>query len=366
MNDLFFELIRLSIGSCKNLSRKPSADEWNGLYKMAVKQSLVGICFVGVRRFIESFEQNREEAGIPMKIYFQWLGTAAHIQQRNELMNQRCVELQSELKSYGLRSSILKGQSVAALYGDLKDFRQPGDIDVYVDCGRQKSIEFARALGQNKIDWDYKHLHLNIFKDAEVELHYRADVSCNLLKNYFLQKFWKQQNESFFERELQLDYGVITSSNDTMHIFYLIHHAYRHIISGGLGLRQIMDLYYALENRDVSKDARLKVWIEKHGLKKISEAIMWLLVDVFGANADLLPWCLNEKEGQFLLEEIMIGGNFGKADKRYGSTSNNRFSILVKVFRRNIHLIWHYGSDAMLAPIYYMWHFCWKRLAKKY
>lgn len=186
MYSLFFSLIRLSIGTSSNFSRQPTADEWYKLYRMAVKQSLVGVCFAGVRRYMNASQQRGETSNIPHKLYYQWLGDAVRIQQCNELMNKRCVELQSILSSR-FKNSILKGQGVAALYGDLKALRQPGDIDVYVSCGREKSIEYARYIGQENVNWDYKHLHLNVFKDIKVEMHYRPEVLLNLLKNMRLQ-----------------------------------------------------------------------------------------------------------------------------------------------------------------------------------
>ena len=365
MTALFFSLIRLSIGVVNNLSHDPSTDEWEKLYRISKMQSLIGVCFVGMKRYMETAQRRGEKTNIPQKLYYQWLGNCVQITQRNELINQRCVELHSRLSLLGFNSSILKGQVVATLYGELKYFRQPGDIDVYVDCGREKVIDYARSIGQESINWDYKHLHLKVFDDVEVEMHYRPDVSCNPFRNPRLQKFWIQHKNDFFSGHVDLGFGLITCPHDTMHIFFLIHHIYRHVIAGGVGLRQIMDLYYALKNRDVLEDNRLRKWTETYGLTKISQTLMWILVTVFGVDEDTLPWSINEKEGQFLLQEIMIGGNFGKADKRYGN-ANNRFAIFIKVIKRNMHLLLHYGSDALFAPLYYIWHFCWKRLVKKY
>lgn len=48
MNQLFFELIRVDIGTQVHLSRLPKASERGELYKMAKKQSLVGGCFAGL------------------------------------------------------------------------------------------------------------------------------------------------------------------------------------------------------------------------------------------------------------------------------------------------------------------------------
>ena len=48
LEDLFFELMQVALGTRICLSHTPSADEWGELYAMAKKQSLVGICFAGV------------------------------------------------------------------------------------------------------------------------------------------------------------------------------------------------------------------------------------------------------------------------------------------------------------------------------
>ena len=88
MNSLFFSLLCLSVDSINDLSRQPSSDEWLELYRMSIRQSVVGICFAGVRKYAEIAQQRGEKLNIPSKLYYQWLGTAVHIQRRNELINQ--------------------------------------------------------------------------------------------------------------------------------------------------------------------------------------------------------------------------------------------------------------------------------------
>lgn len=46
----FFELIRVALGNADRLSHIPTQKEWQMLYDMAKKQSLVGICFAGVQK----------------------------------------------------------------------------------------------------------------------------------------------------------------------------------------------------------------------------------------------------------------------------------------------------------------------------
>lgn len=155
INNLFFELIQFAIGTRICLSHTPNADEWGKLYAMAMKQSLVGVCFAGVQKASPRpshegkgeksllLRGDLEEAYIPEMLYFTWMGMAAKIQQRNEIVNRQCVELQKRLSADGFRSYIMKGQANAALYqcgvkngsesskgSSLSALRQSGDIDV--------------------------------------------------------------------------------------------------------------------------------------------------------------------------------------------------------------------------------------------
>ena len=131
MDTLFFELIQVAIGTRICLSHTPSADEWGELYAMAKKQSLVGVCFAGVQKLVDS--ENAYYFGMNELQYLTWMGMAAKIQQRNEVVNRQCAELQAKLSADGFRSCVLKGQGVASLYGEhLRGLRQSGDIDIWI------------------------------------------------------------------------------------------------------------------------------------------------------------------------------------------------------------------------------------------
>ena len=215
IQQLFFELIRVAIGTQDRLSRPPSGEEWKLLYDMAKKQSLVGVCFAGVQKTLstspastgsaqclkgESLKTAESSWNLPEMLYLTWMGMAAKIQQRNEVVNRQCVELQAKLAADGIRSTILKGQGVAALYGEhLKNLRQSGDIDIYVDCEREKAIEYAHGL-QGDVNWDYKHLHLNVFPETEVEVHYVPEVVSNLWTNSKLRNWYAANADGLWFR----------------------------------------------------------------------------------------------------------------------------------------------------------------------
>lgn len=78
INKLFFELIRVAIGNAVCLSHTPKAKEWQMLYEMAKKQSLVGICFAGVQK-LQAQRQAPNSWGNDQSemLFLQWMGMAA-------------------------------------------------------------------------------------------------------------------------------------------------------------------------------------------------------------------------------------------------------------------------------------------------
>lgn len=369
MIPLFHSLIRLSIGTETSFSRYPSAGEWGELYKMARKQCLVGVCFAGVRRHMEATKVEGKDAGIPSNLYMQWLASAIQIQRQNELMNRRCEELQAALSSYGLRNAILKGQAAATLYhmegmqGDtlLSELRQSGDIDVYVDCGRERALEFASSIGQQTIDWDYKHLHLKVFPDAEVEMHYRPEVLLNLTKNRRLQR-WFAHEET--QRQMFCQQGVLVAPSVEFNLFYILLHIYRHFLYEGVGLRQLMDYFFVLRAVNSEIDTRWsKDAIESFGMKRFARGVMWIMQHVFGLEKEFLLYELDEKEGRYVLDQVMTGGNFGHYDERLKTNSKHtgKLEAIKKILKHNQHLLAHYPMEVLWAPVWIVYHWCWKR-----
>ena len=144
IDTLFFELIRVAIGTQESLSRLPSEREWDKLYKMAKKQSLVGVCFAGLQRLGADADEGFARIGMSEMLYLTWMGMTAKIQQKNQIVDEQCVILGERLKAEGYSYAILKGQGVASLYSEhLLGLRQSGDIAVQ---DVQEVFELARGM----------------------------------------------------------------------------------------------------------------------------------------------------------------------------------------------------------------------------
>ena len=326
---------------------------------------MVGIAFNALQRLPK--EQIIE---LPMSLKMQWLGLVVQIQKRNEIINMRCVQLQRLLAEAGIRSCILKGQGVASLYGkELSLLRQAGDIDVYVDCNHQEVLGYLKKENIIYSHWDYLHVDPKFYDEVEVEMHYRPSVMRNLISNYRFQKYVNSNKEAFFSGFVNVgEHGEkLTAPVSWMNVFYLLHHTFRHLLTEGVGLRQVMDCYYVLITSNLSYNDKGKLIdaVDRFGMKPFSNGLIWVIETVFNAKKveefnKLNLWKADRKEGMFILNEIMLSGNFGKFDKRY-SKDKGKIGKYIKVFRRSIHLLSHYPSEAFATPFYYGWHFCWKR-----
>lgn len=344
MNELFFELIRFSIGTQSALSRMPSAKEWQLLYDMSQKQSLIGICFAGVKKLC-NFEEEYY-AGMNEMLYLTWMGMAAKIQQRNEVVNRQCVELRKQLSEDGLRSCVLKGQGVAQLYGSLALLRQSGDIDLWVDAPKDKVVALARKYGGVK-PVDYLHVDAQVFEDTDVELHYRPTYMRSLRHNKRLQEFCKKHKK--FEK--RNDLFVPSLKFD---VVYQLSHIYRHLFGLGIGLRQLTDYFFALRNLNVddSERGQLIEQLKYLGLYNFACAVMYVMCEVFNMEQSYMICPVDEKRGQMLLKQVMQTGNFGKMDMEQKNARISTFGTIRYKIAQWLEFVRYYPEETLSAPVW--------------
>ena len=100
----------------------------------------------------------------------------------------------------------------------------------------------------------------------------------------------------------------------------------------------------------------------KHlGLWKFAQAVMFVMKEVFGLLEDRMIAPMDEKEGRFLLDEIMRRGNFGQYDDRMGNKGGE--SKIHRYFRmnlRNLRFVKHYPAEAVCEPVFRTWFAGWK------
>jgi len=108
--------------------------------------------------------------------------------------------------------------------------------------------------------------------------------------------------------------------------------------------------------------------ITKLGLKEFAGAVMYVMREVFAMPEERMLCRPDEKRGKKLLEEIMIGGNFGKFDERYnwaettsGSMDYRGASYAFARLRHNFQFLKEYPSEVLWEPVFRVYHWVWRK-----
>lgn len=350
INILFFELIQVALGIRQSLSHVPVADEWNDLYQLAKRQSLVGVCFAAVQHL----KQQRQE--MEPKLYIKWMGIAVQIKQRNDVVNRECTILGRRLKEKGFNCSILKGQGVAQFYAEqLRSLRQCGDIDALLwkdglnlEETRDAVIQFARSISKDAVGSEH-HVSVHVFRYAEVELHYEPSYFCNPLANRRFRRWCVEHRADMMWCDTL---GCFIPNTEYNRVF-LLSHIFRHYVSEGVGLRQLMDYYFVLigtKSFDGADTAMFQSVLKSFNMLNFAGAVMYVMREVFGMSEQNMVCKPNKRLGKKMLMHIMRGGNFGFHNT---DTVVSRNSHIGRFFNRivlDLSLAFDYPCEALWSP----------------
>ena len=326
--------------------------DWGALLLWAKKQGIVGVVFSGIERM-------GARNTIPFNTKMQWIGLAQRIEQQNRTLNVRCEELVSVLEREGFECCILKGQGNATMYPNPL-LRASGDIDVWT---RGKSIKDTITFAHTNNPHGkacYHHVDYGLFNDVELEIHYRPTFMNNLIGNRRLQRWiFKHKNEQFEHKVTLPDGCKIATPTWEFNVILQLSHIYRHVIQGGIGLRQIIDYYYLLISDEREQKDGVCRTLRYLDFYEIAGAVMWVLRDILGLSEEYLIVPVNERRGKFLFDEIMQGGNFGYYDIRV-KHSSSAMRMNINRLKRDLRLVRYFPSECLWEPIFRVYHFFWR------
>ena len=144
---------------------------------------------------------------------------------------------------------------------------------------------------------------------------------------------------------------------------YILVHIYRHLFAEGIGLRQLLDYYFVLCQgfTEEEREETMRV-LRSLKMERFARAVMWVLQAVYGMEERYLLVAPDEREGRFLLDEIMLAGNFGQYDERLQHEQGE--SALHWGWRkvvRNFRFVRSYPSEVLWSPIFKLWHLFWRK-----
>lgn len=380
MIDLWFQFIRYSLDDTLPLPEDIERMDWPGLFRFCQEQAIAGVAFEGVK-------SHGERLKVPKQVLLQWFALSEQIKQRNMLLNKRCVELTEMLQKDGFRCCILKGQGNAVLY-EGRSFalaRTPGDIDIFVLPEGNLSIKERRKVVAEyvrkkfpKTRIRYQHIDYPVFPDVEVEVHFIPTAKNNPIYNKRIQQWaeeeWLKGQGEGLRVELPNGVGSIPVPSVEFNVIYQLSHLMHHFFDEGIGLRQMIDYYFVLRQRENShqfhsrtqfaypspflyKGRDLEKTLKYLGLWKFAGAVMYIMKEVLGLEEQYLIAPMDERRGKTLLNEILKGGNFGHCSNL---AQNNTAKKYFQKIWRNLHFVREYPSEALCEPIFRTWHFFWR------
>ena len=327
---LFFEFLQVAMGVRERLSTVPSVHEWQVLFEFCKRQSLLGVGFAAVEKL--------HEVGVecPADIRLQWYGYALKIERMNEKLNMQCGEITKRYEHDGLRCCILKGQGNLLYYPEILRMRRtPGDIDLWCITppsglsmpnaslrdytnyhGINAVMEYVRMqFRQQGIDANpkacYHHIDAPSMDGTKVEVHYRPAFLRSPLRNWRMQRWFEHHADECMNNKTHLGFSMMTSS---VNVVYHMCHLYTHIFEGGIGLRQLMDYYFALRvwHNDVMECKDLQsqgMWSEGLGTPVMSKEEVMAVIRSFG---------MGKFAGavMFVINEVFGGGNENEKGQR--------------------------------------------------
>lgn len=362
-----FLFLNYCLGRKVDMSMVVAKIDWRQLYNFASRQALLGFCFDGIERLTKEFSEELKQNPMGRDLLMTWMGAAQQIRRQNMKVNAVASKLFSMLREDGMRCCILKGQGNALMYPNPYS-RTPGDIDVWIDASRERIMEYAQKKFELGDDIRLQHLETSL-DGVPVELHFFPCSMNNPIYHARLQKWFRRNADLQCSHIVGLPDGAgdIAIPTTAFNVVYQLTHLYHHFFDEGIGMRQIIDYYYILNNEEllVVRDA-LQRELKYLGLWKFVRAVMYVLHEALGLSEEKMIAPMDEKRGKLLLAEILNGGNFGKHFTKYGHFTQQGMAkkYFLKIWR-NMHFVRYYPAEALSEPIFRTWHFFWRVKNKK-
>lgn len=372
----FFSILQAAIGKSVRLSHSLSDDEWQEMFELAQKQALLGIAFEGVKKLPQ---EQWPKGGMVLK----WTMATEAIKHRNRQTTDVCLQLTEIMSKECFDICILKGQANHVYYDRLIDgvslgmLRVCGDADAWI-WPKEKILHPVNCIIdyclQKNILLSLCHLHAEVkpIGGVPVEIHFRPSFLNAPWRNRSFQKVFKV---AVFENAKIDDIGIVKKLRVDYDLIFQMNHIYRHLLDEGVGLRQVFDFYVLLKDYNkerivrkelMDKEELMKI-ISSCGMKRFATALMFVLKKIFHVGNDELICGISEKDGLFLLNEIMMAGNFGHYDIRMNDIEVRKGKLSFQLqkasrrFMRNLRFLSSYPEEVICEPFARVYHFVWRK-----
>jgi hypothetical protein len=365
VEQLFFQLMQVSVGRRDRLDCVPSDEQWDELYALSKKQSVAGVCCVGVQRLPAEQRPYR-------RLLVRWYTLSQKIKTRNDNTSEVARMLSRAIEKDGFDTCVMKGQSNYIYYPqEMQGMRSCGDIDLWLRP-KQPTRHPVKAIidylerKEAIVSLCYLHAEVKSVRKVPVELHFRPSFINEPRHNRRFQRIFRDMRECVEPSET-LGFNVMKTEYN---LLFQLNHIFRHLIDEGVGLRQLIDFYFLLQSSETQRflaGEEMERKLRYLGMRRFAGALMWVLQEVLLLGREQMLCPPNERDGRFLLDEVMLAGNFGHHDPRLQELEVRRGKTSYQLrhawrrFRRNLRFLGTYPSEVVCEPLARVVHFWWRK-----
>lgn len=288
MEECLFTLLRIGLNisqptveSCQLLSTL-SKKEWTSMFSLAEKQAVAVLMFDGLQKLCDKYGDNVHPK-VEKEVWSNWIlnltSLMLAVEQQNRhlaVTTQRIAEVWCQGE---LRMMVMKGHA-NAIYYPIPDHRSPGDIDCWLFGDFEKGNELARMAGAVVDNHWYKHSEI-IFNGDLIENHRIFGHTREGEKS-------KQREKNFIEA-LNIDklrdteFSSVFYPTVAFNARFLTYHAFRHFLSEGLRLKQIIDwaMFIQAEQHNINWNDFYE-FCNRYHLSRFADAMTCMAVKYFG------------------------------------------------------------------------------------
>ncbi len=315
LKSLFLHLLRAAIWEDKvDTSLFPlSESEWQWIYVTAVRQTMESVLLDAVLSLPEDCQ--------PSSALQKAWTTAVVAQERAYLEQLRTLNyIYARFLSSGITPVVVKGVSLSVCY-PRPNHRYASDIDLFYGTITQKDEADKTIEGWGiPVERKLQDESICMVGQVVVENHGRLFLDHNPLVGPSTRKRLDDalSSPNAYCRK-DVSGSEITTLNPTLTLLLLVCHSYRHVITSGIGLRQLTDiaLFLNKEHNNIQWDTYIS-WAKDWKMMDWTRCLLTTLRKYLGLSPALSPLDAgSEKDADVLMNEVWLSANFGQTDTRY-------------------------------------------------
>ena len=346
----FFALVQSGLwGTAIDVTLFDKQIDWQELYQSAKAQALLGITFDGIQSLPRELHPKRE-------LYLKWCNALLQIEECNHILNRELANVYTLYRTNQIEPVLLKGQGIAQNYRNPLH-RQCGDIDLYIGPKNYETVnKLLRQEATSEHEENHKHTCIH-WHGVDIENHrILSRLSSPSSDRSFQQEIghWHGTAEC---RNLNIEGFQVTIPPLSFDVAYVLAHSALHFLNEGIGLRQVCDWANLLHahRKDIDREKTVKL-LQQWGLSKAARIFGVVAVNYLGLPIEELPIPYTNKDlktGEWLLNDIWQGGNFGRYDQKRKQRPKGYWRGKIYTFTRATQRCREFGS---LAPAEARWY----------